>query len=210
MSAALAAAFAAPGLAIGSFLNVVASRLPLRRSLGHPAVGVYELRDRDRAARQHPRALVPSTARPLPDCGRASRSAIRRSSFSPARSSRAVLFASGGAPTRSRRRLLRRPGRDLRDRPRAPDRPEQNRPAGGSRRARRRSTFVEPSLEWPLAALGASAFLFVAALAYPRGMGMGDVKLALLLGALLGRLRHGRADGRLASRPSSRRSFCSQ
>ena len=30
-------------------------------------------------------------------------------------------------------------------------------------------------------------FLFLAALAYPKGMGMGDVKLALLLGAMLGR-----------------------
>ncbi len=36
-------------------------------------------------------------------------------------------------------------------------------------------------------ALGASLFLFLAALAYPKGMGMGDVKLALLLGAMLGR-----------------------
>ncbi len=44
-----------------------------------------------------------------------------------------------------------------------------------------------PSIEWPLAALGAALFLFVAALAYPAGMGMGDVKLALLLGAMLGR-----------------------
>ncbi len=46
---------------------------------------------------------------------------------------------------------------------------------------------LEPSLEWPLAALGASLFLFLAVLAYPAGMGMGDVKLALLLGAMLGR-----------------------
>jgi len=30
-------------------------------------------------------------------------------------------------------------------------------------------------------------FLFLAALAYPRGMGMGDVKLALLLGFCVGR-----------------------
>jgi leader peptidase (prepilin peptidase)/N-methyltransferase len=44
-----------------------------------------------------------------------------------------------------------------------------------------------PSLEWPLAGLGASLFLFVAALAYPAGMGMGDVKLALLLGVAVGR-----------------------
>jgi leader peptidase (prepilin peptidase)/N-methyltransferase len=33
----------------------------------------------------------------------------------------------------------------------------------------------------------ASGFLFVAALAYPAGMGMGDVKLALLLGVMLGK-----------------------
>jgi leader peptidase (prepilin peptidase)/N-methyltransferase len=39
---------------------------------------------------------------------------------------------------------------------------------------------------WVGAALGASAFLFVFALAYPAGLGMGDVKLMLLLGAALG------------------------
>jgi len=49
-------------------------------------------------------------------------------------------------------------------------------------------TALNPSPEWLLGALGASGFLFVAALAYPAGMGMGDVKLALLLGAMLGRL----------------------
>jgi leader peptidase (prepilin peptidase) / N-methyltransferase len=43
------------------------------------------------------------------------------------------------------------------------------------------------ALEWVLAALGASALLFVAHLVYPAGLGMGDVKLALLLGAALGR-----------------------
>jgi leader peptidase (prepilin peptidase) / N-methyltransferase len=48
-------------------------------------------------------------------------------------------------------------------------------------------TALQPSPEWALGALGASLFLFVAALAYPGGMGMGDVKLALLLGAMLGR-----------------------
>jgi leader peptidase (prepilin peptidase)/N-methyltransferase len=47
-------------------------------------------------------------------------------------------------------------------------------------------TLIEPSPEWLLGALGASGFLFVAALAYPKGLGMGDVKLALLLGAVLG------------------------
>jgi leader peptidase (prepilin peptidase)/N-methyltransferase len=48
-------------------------------------------------------------------------------------------------------------------------------------------TVVHPSAEWALGAFGASLFLFLAALAYPKGMGMGDVKLALLLGAMLGR-----------------------
>jgi len=38
-----------------------------------------------------------------------------------------------------------------------------------------------------IAGLGAGGFLFVAVLAYPRGMGMGDVKLAAVLGLFLGR-----------------------
>ncbi len=48
-------------------------------------------------------------------------------------------------------------------------------------------TLLYPSPEWAIAAVGAAGFLLVAALAYPGGMGMGDVKLALLLGAMLGR-----------------------
>jgi leader peptidase (prepilin peptidase)/N-methyltransferase len=48
-------------------------------------------------------------------------------------------------------------------------------------------TALDPSPEWVLAGLGAAAFFFLAALAYPGGMGMGDVKLALLLGFMLGR-----------------------
>jgi leader peptidase (prepilin peptidase)/N-methyltransferase len=47
---------------------------------------------------------------------------------------------------------------------------------------------LEPdhAVEWVAGSLGASLFLFLALLAYPAGMGMGDVKLALLLGAMLG------------------------
>ena len=48
-------------------------------------------------------------------------------------------------------------------------------------------TVLEPSVEWLAAGLGAAAFFLIAALAYPGGMGMGDVKLALLLGVVLGR-----------------------
>jgi len=48
-------------------------------------------------------------------------------------------------------------------------------------------TALRPSPEWAIAAVVAGLFLFVAALAYPGGMGMGDVKLALLMGAALGK-----------------------
>ena len=46
----------------------------------------------------------------------------------------------------------------------------------------------DPSPEWFIAAFCAALFLFLAVLAYPAGMGMGDVKLALLMGAALGKL----------------------
>lgn len=48
-------------------------------------------------------------------------------------------------------------------------------------------TALHPSPEWAIGAVAASGGLLLAALAYPRGMGMGDVKLCLLLGAMLGR-----------------------
>jgi len=44
----------------------------------------------------------------------------------------------------------------------------------------------ERALEWTLAAVGAFAALYVIAAINPAGLGMGDVKLALLLGAALG------------------------
>lgn len=43
------------------------------------------------------------------------------------------------------------------------------------------------AVEWTVAALAAAGFLFLALLLYPPGMGMGDVKLALFLGAGLGK-----------------------
>jgi leader peptidase (prepilin peptidase) / N-methyltransferase len=48
-------------------------------------------------------------------------------------------------------------------------------------------TALEPSPQWTFGALGAAGFLFAAVLAYPAGMGMGDVKLALVMGAALGK-----------------------
>jgi leader peptidase (prepilin peptidase)/N-methyltransferase len=43
------------------------------------------------------------------------------------------------------------------------------------------------TLEWTAAALGAALFLLLPLLIYPSGMGMGDVKLAGVLGLYLGR-----------------------
>lgn len=48
-------------------------------------------------------------------------------------------------------------------------------------------TAIHPSPQWIIGAVAASGFLFTAALIAPGGMGMGDVKLALLLGAMTGK-----------------------
>jgi leader peptidase (prepilin peptidase)/N-methyltransferase len=47
-------------------------------------------------------------------------------------------------------------------------------------------TLIDPSPAWLVWALVASGGLFLVVLAHPSGLGMGDVKLALLLGAVLG------------------------
>ena len=48
------------------------------------------------------------------------------------------------------------------------------------------AVYPDRSVEWLAAAAGAGAFFLVTLLVYPPGLGMGDVKLALLLGAALG------------------------
>ena len=47
-------------------------------------------------------------------------------------------------------------------------------------------TVLDPSAEWIAASLAAGGFYLIAALIYPAGIGMGDVKLAAFLGAWLG------------------------
>jgi leader peptidase (prepilin peptidase)/N-methyltransferase len=47
--------------------------------------------------------------------------------------------------------------------------------------------YPDRALEWLLASVGAALFFFVPLLIFPAGMGMGDVKLAALLGAALGK-----------------------
>jgi leader peptidase (prepilin peptidase) / N-methyltransferase len=48
-------------------------------------------------------------------------------------------------------------------------------------------TVAKPSPEWAISAVAAAAFLLLFSLVSPQGMGMGDVKLAFLMGAALGR-----------------------
>jgi leader peptidase (prepilin peptidase) / N-methyltransferase len=49
------------------------------------------------------------------------------------------------------------------------------------------ASFPHHALQWTLAAVGCALFFFVTLLVYPAGLGMGDVKLGLLLGAALGK-----------------------
>jgi len=47
--------------------------------------------------------------------------------------------------------------------------------------------YPDQTIEWVLSSLFAALFLFLPLLVFPTGMGMGDVKLAALLGAVLGK-----------------------
>ena len=187
MSAALAAAAVVPGLAVGSFLNVVASRLPLRRSLVRPGsacmacgteIAWYDnvpllsyalLRGRCRScgARiswRYP-AVELSTALLWAGCALAfgaTADALVAAFFC------AALVAV--TATDIEHRIV--PNRIV---------------VPGAALVLAAQTALHPSPEWALGALGAGGFLLVAAIVYPAGMGMGDVKLALLIGAMLGR-----------------------
>jgi leader peptidase (prepilin peptidase) / N-methyltransferase len=187
MTAAIAAIAFWPGLAVASFLNVVAARVPLRRSLvspgsacmscetpiawydNVPVVSYALLRGRCSSCRaaipwKYP-AVEATTALLVSGC-------FLRFGFS-AEALVAALFCCALVAitvTDFERRII--PNRIVL-------------PCTAIVLAA--NTVLRPSPEWAIAAFGASLFLFLAALAYPGGMGMGDVKLALLLGAALGR-----------------------
>ena len=188
MDVALAAFVFAPALALGSFLNVVAARVPERRSLARPrsacadcggeiawydnipVVSYLVLRGRCRACGERIalRYLAVELATGVLVAG-----CFLRFGFS-ARAFVAAFFVSTLVVLSAidfERRIL-------------PD--VIVLPATAVVLAAQIVLFPERAVEWVAAALGASLFLFLALLAYPRGMGMGDVKLALLLGAALG------------------------
>jgi leader peptidase (prepilin peptidase)/N-methyltransferase len=176
-----------PGLAIGSFLGVVAARVPLRRSVVRPGSSCMSceaplhwydnvpvlsyalLRGRCRRCgiRIPPRdlAIELATGLLLVGCVLAFGFTAKAAAAAIACGALVVVTA-----TDLERRIV--PNRVVL-------------PAAATVLALQ--TVSHPSPEWALGALGAAGFLFLAALAYPGGMGMGDVKLALLIGALLGR-----------------------
>lgn len=187
MNLALAAALSGPGLAIGSFLNVVAARVPLRRSLVRPGSACMSC-----GAAIAPRDNIPVLSYLLLR-GRCRSCGVRISPrYVAVELVTALLVVACGLRFGASAHgavaagfcivLVVIAAIDLEHRI-VPNRIVL--PAAAV--ALLAQIAREPSIEWPLAAFGASLFLFVAAIAYPRGMGMGDVKLALLLGAVLGR-----------------------
>lgn len=187
MSLAFAAVAFAPGLAVGSFLNVVASRVPLRRSISGgrsacmscsheiaaydniPLVSWAVLRGRCR----HCDAAIPLRY-PLVELVTALLVAASVLRFGLTLEALVAVFFCVVLVAISAIDIEHRivPNRIV---------------IPSAAIVLVAQTALQTSPEWALAALGASGFLFVAALAYPKGMGMGDVKLALLLGAMLGR-----------------------
>ena len=187
MSFAAAALAFAPGLAIGSFLNVVAARVPLKRSIvspgsacmdcGHalawyenvPVVSWLALRGRCKGCGARIGVVYPAVELVTALLIAASFLAFGWSG----KSFVAALFCSA---------LVVVSATDLSHRivPNVIVLPT-------AAVVLVAMTVLEPSPVWALGAFGAALFLFLAALAYPKGMGMGDVKLALLLGAMLGR-----------------------
>jgi leader peptidase (prepilin peptidase)/N-methyltransferase len=186
VSFAAAAVVVAPALALGSFLNVVAHRVPARRSLVHPRSACGSC-GHEIAARDNVPVLSYLLLR-----GRCRHCAARISPLYPAvealTAALAVACVAAFGLTADAALafgfcavLVTLSAIDLRHRI-VPNRIVL--PAAAVVLVAH--TALDPSPEWALGALGASGFLFAAALAHPKGLGMGDVKLALLLGAMLG------------------------
>ena len=186
MSVAAVAVVVAPALALGSFLNVVAHRVPARRSLVRPRSSCgscgHEIAARDnvpilsylllRGRCRHCSSPI-SPLYPLVEAATALLAIACVVAFGLTAEAALAFGFCAVLVTLSVIDLQHRivPNRIVL-------------PAAGIVLAVH--TLIEPSPAWLLGALGASGFLFVAALAYPKGLGMGDVKLALLLGAMLG------------------------
>lgn len=186
MNAAAAVATLAPALALGSFLNVIAARVPAHRSLLRPPSSCgsceREILWRDNipvlsyllllGRCRHCSARI-SPLYPAVEAGTAALAVACVAVFGPtAQAALALGFCA---------LLVTLSAIDIQSRI-VPNRIVL--PAAALVLVIH--TLLDPSAEWLVSSIGAAGFLFVAVLAYPKGLGMGDVKLALALGAMLG------------------------
>jgi leader peptidase (prepilin peptidase) / N-methyltransferase len=187
MDFALAAVAFAPGLALGSFLNVVAARVPLRRSIVRPASACMSC---GTEIRWHDNIPLLSYAMLR---GRCRHCSARLPLLYPAVELLTAVLIAGcvlafGLSTEAAVAaffcavLVAVSAIDLEHRI-IPNRIVL--PATVVVLAANTARDLSP--QWAIAGLGASGFLLAAALVYPAGMGMGDVKLALLMGVALGK-----------------------
>ena len=121
-------------------------------------------------------------------CGSRSRRATRSSRRPPGCSASLSSLTATTRPSSRSGSLWSRSSCRRADRPRAPIIPNAIAAPAADRRARDRSSRSTSGdrLERLIAGAGGRRVLFLAALAYPRGMGMGDVKLAGVIGPLPG------------------------
>ncbi len=187
MDFALAAVALAPGLALGSFLNVVAARVPLKRSIIRPPSACMQCGQEIRWYDNVPLVSYAVLR------GRCRHCAVRIPLVYPAVELVTALLVAGcvlafGLAARAgvaaffccllvavsaidaEHRII--PNRIV---------------LPGAVIVLAANTALTLSPQWAIGAFAAAGFLFAAALAYPAGMGMGDVKLALLMGAALGK-----------------------
>ena len=149
MNVALAAFAFVPGLAIGSFLNVVAARVPRGARSSRRGSSCMSCAHADRLVRQHPGRLVPPAPRPLPALRRTRSRGVPGGRARDGAARRGLRLEFGCDAGRPRRRgLLRRPRHDRGHRSRAPDHPEQHRAPRGRRRPRGADELVHPSVAW--------------------------------------------------------------
>ena len=187
MDAVLAVMFFAPGLALGSFLNVVAARVPLRRSIVRPPSACMSCATEIAWYDNVPLlsyALLRGRCR---SCGLSIPARYPLVELTTAVLVAGCVFAFGLTPDAVVAAffcsvLVAISATDLEHRI-VPNRIV----VPAALVVLLAQTALHPSVEWLVAGLAASGFLFAFALAYPGGMGMGDVKLALLLGVMLGR-----------------------
>ena len=178
------------GLIFGSFATVVAYRVPRGEVVRHRALALPELRGADRRLRQRSGPLLAGAARALPQLRRAHLGPLPAdraragacSSSRPRSSSAPATSASSCSGLVFVRDARRRHVTDLEQRI-IPNKILAGRRGRGARHRRGRRP-VAASRSALIAAVAAGGVLFLIALAYPRGMGMGDVKLVGRDGAL--------------------------